>query len=105
MKIQDGIDRLKHFVMPQDLKDWLELYPAHENEMAFAKGIPNTEYNHKVIDRLSKIVPIRRRYRGNSKPGYDRPAAFVHRAMADTIALYPKTQYGPEGYTWNGNRI
>ena len=90
MKIERVMDRLKHFVMPQDLKEWLYKYPAHENETAFAKGIPNTEYNHQLIDRLAKIVPIRRRYRGNSKPGYRRPRDFVHKDMADTIALYSK---------------
>ena len=104
MKLQKA-DALKYFVMPIDLKSWLNNYPSPECEIAFAKGIPNTEYNHKIIDRLAKIIPIRRRYRGNSKPGYRRPGAFVHKSQADTIALYPKMEFGPNGYTWMGTKI
>lgn len=101
MKLQNKMDRLKYFFMPQDLKDWLELYPSPEDENSFAKKIPNTDYNNIIINQLSKIIPIRKRYRGNSKPGYRRPVAFVHKEMADTIALYPKI--GINSYPWNKN--
>jgi glycerol-3-phosphate cytidylyltransferase-like family protein len=76
--------------LPQKVKDWLSNYPAGEGEYAFAKGIPNTEANNKIINSIAKIVPIRRRYRAKSKPGYDRPRQYAHKDHADTIALYVK---------------
>lgn len=76
--------------LPNDLRKWIAQYPAHANETAFAKGIPATPANHRIIDMIARKVPLRRRYRGNSKPWYDRPTAFVHRQWADTIALYRK---------------
>jgi hypothetical protein len=109
MNYNKGVDKhmnkLIKFCLPKDMQKFLEQYPASDNEVAFAKGIPATEANHRIIDQLSRIVPLRRRYRGNSKPLYDRPVSFVHRRWADTIALYPKTEYGPNGYTWMGEKI
>lgn len=97
------MNKLIKFCLPIDMQNFLNQYPANENEVAFAKGIPATEANHRIIDMVAKVVPLRRRYRGNSKPFYDRPKAFVHRQWADTIALYPK--FGPDGYTWMGEKI
>jgi hypothetical protein len=74
--------------LPQKIKDWLSNYPVGEGEYAFAKGIPNTEANNKIINSIAKIVPIRKRYRAKSKPGYDRPRQYAHKEHADTIALY-----------------
>ena len=99
------MNKLIKFCLPKDMQDFLKQYPAPDVETAFAKNIPATESNHRMIDQLSRIVPLRRRYRGRSKPWYDRPSAFVHRKWADTIALYPKTEYGPNGYTWMGEKI
>lgn len=99
------MNKLIKFCLPKDIQDFLNQYQAPDSEIAFAKGIPATEANHRIIDMIAKIVPLRRRYRGNSKPFYDRPSAFVHRKWADTIALYPKTEYGPNGYTWMGDKI
>jgi hypothetical protein len=99
------MNRLVRFCLSKDLQEFLNLYQAPDGEVAFAKGIPATEANHRVIDMIAKVVPLRRRYRGHSKPFYDRPSAFVHRRWADTIALYPKTEYGPTGYTWMGEKI
>ena len=93
------------FCLSKDLQNFLNQYPADFGEGSFAKGIPATEANHRIIDMIAKVIPLRRRYRGNSKPFYDRPSAFVHRRWADTIALYPKTEYGPNGYTWMGEKI
>lgn len=99
------MNRLIKFCLPKDLQEFLDRYEAPEGEVAFAKKIPATEANHRIIEMIAKIVPLRRRYRGNSKPWYDRPPAFVHKKWADTIALYPKTEYGPNGYTWMGDKI
>ena len=83
-------NKFSHFSLGTDMINWLEQYPSHSNETSFAKGIPNTEVNQSIIDRIAKFVPLRRRYRGNSKPGYRRPRDFVHKEFADTIALYEK---------------
>jgi len=84
--------------LPQKIKDWLSNYPAGEGEYAFAKGIPNTEANNKIINSIAKIVPIRRRYRATSKPGYDRPRQYAHKDHADTIALYVKEKVEEGSY-------
>jgi len=95
------MDKLTKFCLPLDMQKWLNQYPAPDCEVAFAKGIPNTEANHQMINQLAAIVPLRRRYRGNSRPGYRRPIAFVHRFAADTIALYPKLQFNNNQYHWD----
>jgi len=99
------MNKLIKFCLPIDMQNFLKQYPSSENEVAFAKGIPATEANHRIIDMIAKVIPLRRRYRGNSKPFYDRPQAFVHRQWADTIALYPKVKFGSDGYTWMGENI
>ena len=99
------IDPLIKFCLPEEIQGWLNQYKSPESECSIAKGIPNTEYNNQLIDRLSKIIKLRRKYRGSSKPGYNRPGAFCHKNYADTIALYPRTEYGPNGYTWMGAKI
>jgi hypothetical protein len=57
------IDPLKWFVLPVDLKQWIEQY-ASGSETSLVKQVPLTEYNKTMIDRLAGIFPIRRRYRG-----------------------------------------
>jgi hypothetical protein len=104
LKVKKQFDFVK-FCLSQDLQKFLNQYMGHSNESAFAKGIPNTEANHRIINTIAKSLPLRRRYKGHSKPWYQRPASFVHRQWADTIALYPRTQYGPNGYTWMGDKI
>lgn len=99
------MNKLVKFCLSKELQAFLNQYPADASETAFAKGIPATEANHRIIDMIAKVIPLRRRYRGQSKPWYRRPTAFVHRQWADTIALYPKTQFGPNGYTWMGEKI
>ena len=89
-------DKFRYWAMSfheSDLVKWLEQYPAHENETAFAKGIPNTPENHEKINKIAKIIPLRRRYRGHSKTFYRRPRDFVHKQFADTIALYEKITF------------
>ena len=79
---------LEKFCLPPDIYNWLRQYPAPEHEEAFAKDIPNTEYNHIMTDRLAKLVQIRRKYRGKSGYGYTRPRDYCHKHGADRFALY-----------------
>ena len=83
-----SIDRLVKFCLPLEMQNWLNQYKAPGNEYAFAKDIPNTLDNHKMTNRLSKIVPLRRKYRGPSTELYRRPGAFCHKEQANRFALY-----------------
>ena len=82
------IDRLIKFCLPKDLQAWLEQYKAPGYEYAFAKDIPNTLNNHQMTNRLAKIIPLRRKYRGKSRYGYTRPSSFCHKKFAERFALY-----------------
>lgn len=62
-------------------------YLAHPNEQGIAKGIP-MKFLPLFYQFSKKVKGLRIRYRGNSKPGYRRPRDFVHRAYADTFAIY-----------------
>ena len=73
----------------------IRLYSSHKNELSLAKGIPMAWL--KLLYQYSKKVsPLRFRYRGKSKPNYDRPWAFVHKEFADSFAIYER-KYG-SGY-------
>ena len=85
---QAKMDRFIKFCLPLELQNWLNKYKAPGYEYAFAKDIPNTLYNHKMTNRIAKLVPIRRKYRGKSRYGYTRPGAFCHKEFADRFALY-----------------
>ena len=82
------IDRLVKFCLPLEMQNWLNEYKAPGYEYAFAKDIPNTLDNHKMTNKLSKIFPLRRKYRGPSTEFYRRPGAFCHKEQADRFALY-----------------
>ena len=82
------MDRLIKFCLPLEMQNWLNEYKAPGYEYAFAKDIPNTLDNHKMTDRLAKIIPLRRKYRGKSRYGYTRPSSFCHKGGADRFALY-----------------
>ncbi len=89
------MDKLIKFCLPLDLQTWLNQYQAPGYEYAFAKDIPNTIDNHKMTNRIAKIVPLRRKYRGGSIYSndsrvqiYSRPSAFCHKKFADRFALY-----------------
>ena len=82
------IDRLVKFCLPLEMQTWLNQYKAPGYEYAFAKDIPNTLDNHKMTNRLARIIPLRRKYRGKSRYGYTRPSAFCHKKFADRFALY-----------------
>ena len=62
-------------------------YLSHPLECSIAKGIP-IKYLPLFKEFSRKVKGLRIRYRGNSKPGYRRPRDFVHRAYADTFAIY-----------------
>ena len=50
------IDRLVKFCLPLEMQNWLNEYKAPGYEYAFAKDIPNTLDNHKMTNRLAKII-------------------------------------------------
>ena len=89
------LSELEMFCLPPDIYNWLRQYPAPEQEEAFAKDIPNTDFNHKMTDRLARYVQIRRKYRGSSIYSddcrikiYQRPRDYCHKKFADRFALY-----------------
>ena len=82
------MDRLIKFCLPLEMQNWLNRFKAPGYEYAFAKDIPNTLDNHKMTNRIAKIVPLRRKYRGASKENYRRPGSFCHKNFADRFALY-----------------
>jgi len=83
-----SMDRLVKFCLPLEIQTWLNKYKAPGYEYAFAKDIPNTLDNHQMTNRIAKIIPLRRKYRGASTKVYDRPGAFCHKDYADRFALY-----------------
>ena len=84
------MDRLIKFCLPKDLQAWLEQYKAPGYEYAFAKDIPTTKYNFMMTEKLAKIIPLRRKYRGKSRYGYTRPSAYCHKKFADRFAIYER---------------
>jgi len=84
------MDRLIRFCLPIEIQTWLKQYQAPGYEYAFAKDIPNTVENHKMTEKLAKIIPLRRKYRGSSTKSYRRPRDFCHKEQADRFALYFK---------------
>ena len=82
------MDKFIKFCLPLELQNWLNKYKAPGYEYAFAKDIPNTLYNHQITNKIAKIIPLRRKYRGPSTEIYSRPGAFCHKDYADRFALY-----------------
>ena len=82
------MDRLIKFCLPLEMQNWLNEYKAPGYEYAFAKDIPNTLDNHKMTNRLAKIIPLRRKYRGASTRNYRRPRDYCHKEQANRFALY-----------------
>ena len=68
-------------------------YLAPEHESGLYKGIPMEFRNHPTVQSLMKTRMFTVRYRGNSKPNYNRPRDFVHKDYADTFAIYPYSNY------------
>ena len=84
------MDKLIKFCLPLKIQNWLNKYQAPGYEYAFAKDIPNTIDNHKMTNRLAKIIPLRRKYRGASTRNYRRPRDYCHKEQANRFALYFK---------------
>ena len=82
------MDRLVKFCLTLEIQTWLNKYKAPGYEYAFAKDIPNTLDNHKMTNRIAKIVPLRRKYRGASTKNYRRPNSYCHKEQANRFALY-----------------
>jgi len=82
------MDRLIRFCLPIEMQNWLNQYKAPGYEYAFAKDIPTTKYNFMMTEKLAKIIPLRRKYRGSSTKSYRRPRDFCHKEQADRFALY-----------------
>ena len=64
----------------------LESFRSPSSHESMFKGIPMSLY--KKVTRLLPMKDRRIRFRGKSKPGYIRPAMYVHKDFADTFAVY-----------------
>ena len=64
----------------------LESFRSPSSHESMFKGIPMVLY--RKVTRLLPIKDRRIRFRGKSKPGYIRPAMYVHKKFADTFAVY-----------------
>ena len=78
------IDPLKWFCMPQDIKDWINRYDSG-TEGSLVKQVPLTDFNKNMIDRIAKIVPIVRRYRGPRAKNRHREC---HKQNAERVSVY-----------------
>ena len=79
------INKLLKFCLPKDLQNFLNSFDSGE-ESSIAKQIPLTVSNQKKIEALSKIVPLRIRYRGSRNHPMDhRPA---HRRYQDCVKQF-----------------
>ena len=81
------MDPLVRFCLPIQLQKWIQLYRAPHPEAAIVKQVPITEHNLQLIQELSEIIPIRRRYRGPRSRGFCREC---HRANAERVSVYFK---------------
>ena len=64
----------------------LESFRSPSSDESMFKGIPMVLYRN--VTRLLPCKDRRIKFRGKSKPGYVRPAMFVHKEFADTFAIY-----------------
>ena len=64
----------------------LESFRSPSSHESMFKGIPMVLYR-----KVTRLLPMKDRrisFRGRSKPGYLRPAMYVHKDFADTFAVY-----------------
>ena len=80
------IDELKKFVMFPEFADWFRKYDSGD-EQSLAKQIPLTEENINVIDRIAKVMPIVRRYRGPRSKNIHREC---HKKDAQRVSIYAR---------------
>ena len=90
------LNELELFCLPLDLQEFLRRYRAPQQETAIAKQIPITEENMQMIDRVARVIPIIRRWRGSSRflgelgrsPFYSRPQAHCQKRGAERVTIY-----------------
>ena len=68
----------------------LRVFVSPTDEVSVLKHIPNTAYYHGLVNRLAKILKIKRRYRG---PRYDPMALNCLKCDANTFAVYTITNH------------
>jgi len=74
--------------MEKDItEDVLRLWESPDTEASLAKGIPMGLFRFFAKRNVGKY---RYRYRGPSKPGYDRPQSYITKDQAETFAVYRK---------------
>jgi hypothetical protein len=87
---------LELFCLPVDLQEFIRRHRAPQKERAIAKQIPITEENMEMIERIARLVPITRRWRGSSRflgeigksPFYSRPRAHCQKRGAERVTIY-----------------
>ena len=87
---------LQIFCLPTWIQEFIKKFPAPDKERAFAKDIPITAENMAIIDRIAKVMPIIRRWRGSSRflgeigesQYYCRPHAYCQKRGAERVSLY-----------------
>ena len=91
------LDPLQIFSLPVWIQEFIKKYPAPDKERAFAKDIPITAENMAIVDRIARVIPIIRRWRGSSRymgeigdmaDYYDRPVAYCQKRGAERVSLY-----------------
>lgn len=84
IKPKKQLDPLKKFVMFPEFSDWLRKYDSGD-EQSLVKQVPLTSENIGIINKLAKIVPIVRRYRGPRAKNLHREC---HKHMAEKVSIY-----------------
>ena len=68
-------------------------YKSPKNEASLFKGIPIEERQNPKVRELMKTRLFSVKYRGKSKPNYQRDQSYIHKEFADTFAIYPYSGY------------
>jgi hypothetical protein len=84
------MDPLIEFCLPKELQEWITQYRAPQTERAIVKQVPINEYNLQRVEELSKVIPIRRRYRGLWRNGEGRRVSYVLKYNAVRLSIYPR---------------
>ncbi len=71
----------------------LNNYKSPKNESSLFKGIPIEERQNPKVRELMKTRFFSVKYRGKSKPNYQRDQSYIHKEFADTFAIYPYSGY------------
>jgi len=88
--MNNRMDPLVNFCLPLDLKSWINDYRAPSTEGALVKQVPLNEFNNSMIDRLSRIVPIVRRYRGPRSGYKTNSSRDCKKQYAERVSIYLK---------------